>query len=347
MRILRPFLIGLLSFLCIASIGLIVYVGTLQLTILDRTVVKSWLRDGGVYENKLFPTLMNPDASTGQSAPNQYGIPVEALRLALERTFTKDYVQSQTETTIDKFYDWLNGKTKEFAFTIPINEKRDTFIAEFTRAGTPYVAALPICTTSLAPNTPCRPARATPELYTLTVVTSIVEQSKFFQQPISSESIPQNSSPALQSLTLLKSLVPYSIIILICLGILAIASAITHLWLITPTRRLHALAHLGKRVFFSQAFTLAAALFLLWAFYSGFFKLPGLPGDQPAVIRETINAVVKLTATDFAGKLALLSGIICAVGLALWIAITIYRRRRTQVSIVDESEESSSLDNNS
>lgn len=341
MRIVRPLLIGMTLVLSITSIALLVYFATLQMTVLNRTAVKSWMDKGGVYQNNLFPTLIHSGTtSTQPQADNRYGIPNDALKLALERTFTKTYVRSQAETTVDQFYNWLEGKSPDFTFTIPINKKRDTFIAEFSRAATPHIAKLPICSSTLSSTTSCRPANIAPELYAQTIITNSLNQSTFFQKPIALPSVNSSNSPALAPLKTTRTILPYSLAITIGLIILAIGAAAVHIWLIPANQRLRGLAHLGKRIFFSQVFTFIASLALIWGFASGFLALPTLT-DAPSIVTDTVNDTLRLAIFDVAGTLALLSGILCVLGIASWIGILTYRRKKTRV-IINGAEEDQS-----
>lgn len=343
MRIVRPLLIGVTVLLSITSIALLVYFSTLQMTILNRNSVKTWADKGGIYQNNLFPMLIHSGTTTSQpQTDNRYGIPNDALKLALERTFTKTYVRNQAETTIDQFYDWLGGKSADFAFTIPINKKRDTFIAEFSRAASPHVAKLPICNLTLAANTPCRPANISPELYAQTIITHSLNQSTFFQKPIALPSVNSSQSSALAPLKATRAVMPYSLAIIIGLILLAIGAAAAHIWLIPANQRLRGLAHLGKRVFFSQVFTFIASLVLILGFATGFLTLPSLP-NAPSIVTNTINETLRQAIFDVAGTLALLSGILCFLGIAAWVGILTYRRKKTHV-IVDQHQETSDTD---
>lgn len=338
MRIVRPLLIGFTILLSITSIALLVYFSTLQMTVLNRATTKNWMEKGGVYQNNLFPTLIHSGTtSTQPQTDNRYGIPNEALKLALERTFTKTYVRNQAESTIDQFYDWLEGKSADFAFTIPTNKKRDTFITEFSRAATPHIAKLPVCSPSLSSSTPCRPAKVAPELYAQTIITNSLNQSTFFQKPIALPSVNSGNSSALAPLRATRAILPYSLVITLGLIVVAIGAAAAHIWLIPPNQRLRGLAHLGKRIFFSQVFTLVAALALMWGFSSGFLKLPTLT-DAPSLLTDTLNNTLRLAIFDVAGTLALLSGTLCIIGVAAWVGILAYRRKRTHI-VVDQAEE--------
>lgn len=337
MRVFRPFLIKFTSLICIVFVGLLVYTAMLHLTVLDRTSVKGWLQEGGLYENKVFPTLINPDANVSQTTEvnNQYGVPLSALQQALERTFTKTYVQQQTETTVDRFYDWIDGTSPTFTASIPIHEKKDTFIAEFTRAATPHIAALPVCKTPVT--LPCRPSWVSPELYTQALVTSTVAQSTFFEKPLELNSVPEQSSPTFQTISLIQTITPYRVPIMIALACIAIISAILHIWLIPALQHIRALSHLGRRLFFSQIITFILAFVIWWLFQSNIVSVPIQQTFQQPVIVQTLQDIVKLSIADISMALALLSGTVAVLSLALWLGMRSYSRRKTRVTIAPDA----------
>jgi hypothetical protein len=341
MRILRLLVIGLCSFLSVAAVAALVYIGTLEMTVLNRAELKSWLVKGGIYKTNFIPNLLQtstPKATTPgtTTTSGQLAIPEGALKIALERTFTQDYVRQQAESTIDRFYDWIEGKAPNFTFSIPINQKKDTFITELTQAVEPTVAALPICTPALAAaSTPCRPADIAPDLYTQALIAASIDKTDFFKQPLTTSNLTTDaSSPFPQPLLWLRQLQSHQTLILLALGgIILLAGGVVIL--LTPTEeRFRALSLLGKRVFFGQIFTLVGSLLLLWAFQSGYFRLSSLLSNQPASLANTVSNVTKFALVDIATTLAILSGIVCLIGLVIWISIRLWQRRATHVSVL-------------
>lgn len=346
MRIFRLFLIWLMGFLCAISVTLLVYLGTLQLTVLDRDVVKGWLRDGGVYKNNLVPSLIQSGATTAQkpdqpAAPSQFQIPPDAFKLALVRTFTPSYVQSQTEGVIDKYYDWMEGKSTQFSFSIIVTEKRDTFITELAKASEPYVAKFPACGSALATGTMCRPANIDPGEYSQQIMTDNISKSDFFTRPlISNTSMESGGANAIglppevpRYISLIKP-------VMIGLVVLTLLSAGLLIWLSPIMERPNALKRLGKRIYFGQLFTFIMALLLIAAFQFGFFKFQSLFGEQPAAISQTLSDLTKVIAISMASALALLSGIVCAIGLTNWIGVIIWRRTTSHSSEPEPESES-------
>lgn len=337
MRFIRALTLGFFSFVCIAAIAGCVYLATLQATVLNRAEVKDWLTSGGVYKNNLVPSLLQANSPKTPSAARltngQFTIAEDALATALQRTFTPEYVQTQAESTIDRFYDWVEGKTATLTFSIPVDQKKDMFITELTRAVEPAVAALPICTSTLVmADSACRPANIPPDMYVQTAITESVDKAAFFKQPLTQDTLTTDTStPVPRSLLLLRALLPLAGWVVLMLVLITILSASLVLWLSPAGKRLKALGQLGKRVFFGQLFTLLGSLFLIWAFRSGLFRLSSLFSEQsgqPAVLAETISNVVKIALVDIASRLALFSGIVCVVGLACWVGIRYLQGRR-------------------
>lgn len=332
MHILRRLSIGLFSLLCVTAIGLLAYLGALQMTVLNRTTVKSWIADSGVYKNNLIPSLVQSGASKAEkpdpaTATGSLQIPPDAIKFALERTFTGDYVRSKVDDTIDKFYDYLEGKSSQFVLVISISDRRDAFISSLAKASEHYVAALPTCTPGLPANTLCRPANIAPDLYAEQIITRNVEESGFFKRPLTTG----DGDNGLRLPRVLSATTP----IMIGLAILAIVSATLYLWLTPIANRLNAISKLGKRIFFGQIFTFVASLLLVAAFYFGIFKLPMSLPDQPAVVTATVTNIVKIALMSVAGHLAVITGIICIIGLGVWIGFNKWKNKATQVSVVD------------
>lgn len=340
MRTVQSMAIWLAGFLCVTATALLVYIGTLQMTVLDRDVVKGWLVQGGVYKNNLVPTLIQSGAAhTEQPDPtvdaSQFAIPKDALKIALERTFTKDFVRTQAETTIDSFYNWLEGKTMEFAVSIPIDQKRDTFINELALASEPSIAALPVCGPKLTANTLCRPANIAPNLYSQQVIAQNINESGFFNKPITLNDA-KNDVPGTRAPLAIPPFLPYISPIIIGLMVVFVLSAASSLWLAPVGNKLRATAGLGKRIFLAQIFTLVGALLLLLAFSSGFFKFSTMLPDQPAVVSETIGSVVKVAFTTMATTLAIFSGIVCVTALIIWIGIHFWLRKSTRIATMEQ-----------
>jgi hypothetical protein len=171
MNIFRHILIGLASLVFITAVTGFAYTLTLHTTVMDRTVVKTWLNESQVYDGRLINALVqtatanNGQDGTPQPAPTNALTPSpDVVKTALNATFTPEFTRTQIEGVINDAYDWIDGTRPNFTFSIPIDQKRDTLIAQLAKGLGPQIAALPICqVTTYTQNSVCRPPNVTVE----------------------------------------------------------------------------------------------------------------------------------------------------------------------------------------
>lgn len=319
MRVIRSVGIGLMRFLCLAAVAMLVYIGTLQMTILDRSEVKRWIDIGGVYENHLIPELIRtgsvPSETQNVADTQTFSVPPDALKQALERTFTPSYVKTQTETSLDKFYDWLEGKSPHFVLSIPIHEKRDVFINELAIASEPYVAALPICITNFSA-TLCRPAAISPAEYAKELISQNISKSGFFNKPLTTSEFADQTSPLPSPLI---RIIPYLTEFIVGLVAVAIGSAGILIWLSPSHRRVKAILSLAKRIFVSQLFTFGAAILFALLFHFDILRFSNIIPVASDIIAKTIGSSIKVAFMAMAIQLAILSGISALCSLLIWL----------------------------
>jgi hypothetical protein len=341
MNILRAMLISLAGFVCIIAISGSVYLLTLQTTIMDRTVVKGWLGDSKIYDGKLisaFVQTTNAGGGQGGNPQSQANISAspEAIKTALNATFTPDFVQTQIEAILNNAYDWTENKTPEFTFSIPIDQKRDTLIQQLSKAVEPQIAALPICrSTQQAPQSTCRPSNVTIEQFASQLTTQSIDESGAFAAPITNESISKNNQKDPQQsdkspLTQLPAIRAGIDMLLIILPIAAIVSIAIVILATATGRRLAASSRLSRRIFFSMLLTLIPAIAVIWIARDHDF---GLSNMFAAQIGELVIPLIKTIIVGIAHKLALLSGIVCGTSAAVWIGLTIWQRKRQVIEV--------------
>lgn len=322
-----------MRFVCIAAIALLVYIGTLQMTILNRSVVKQWIDTGGVYENHLIPELIRtgsvPPQAQNTADAQTFSVPPDALKQALERTFTPAYVKNQTETSLDKFYDWIEGKAPNFVLSIPIHEKRDTFVNELAIASEPYIASMPVCTSAF-PAALCRPATLPPATFAKELISENISKSGFFNKPLTNSEFADQSSPLPSPLL---RIVPYLTEYIITLAVIAIISASMLVWISLPGRRILAAVSLAKRIFISQVFTFGAAMLFTVLFYFDILRFSNIIPVASDVIAKTIGSSVKIAFMAMAVQLAILSGIAAAASLLAWAGGRMWLRKAAQKQV--------------
>lgn len=334
MRILHSFGIGLMRFLCVTAVALLVYLGTLQLTVLDRSAVKEWVDKGGVYENHLIPELIRtgsvPSGAANAADAQTFTVPPDALKQALERTFTPQYVKTHTEASLDAFYDWLEGITPHFKLSVPINEKRDEFINELVLASEPYVASLPLCVSAF-PASLCRPPVIPPATFARELITQNISQSSFFDKPLTNSAFADQ--PSALPLPIVQ-IIPYTTEVMVALVIITITSAAIVAWLSRSGVRIKRLVDVAKRIFISQLFTFVAALFFIMLFYFNVLRFSSITPAASDTIAKTIGSSAKIAFLDMTTHLAVLSGIAGGVSLLIWVGGRYWLRKNTSNSML-------------
>lgn len=322
MNPLRNIAVKTLIFFCALSLSALIWIITLQTTILNGGVVKGWLRDSGVYNH----LVANVSEVPPEQEPIGSLISTTTVQQALVKTFPPAYVQQQTELTIDGIYNWLEGKTTQPEFSLPINDKRTTFIQELAMAIQPRLAELPLCDAALlASESPCQPPNMSAEEYATAVATEITNREELLAAPVTQETLATEQAPEdLQTLSSLPTTVQWlqwlaialPIVVIVCIGLITLVAEL----------RLQAFATLAKRIFIGAAITLAGAG-VLWYLSANVNTLPGLSGVQSGVV-ELLTPVLQKIISGIAGQLALLSGLVVAVSGAAWITLVIVQHRR-------------------
>jgi membrane-associated HD superfamily phosphohydrolase len=336
MKTLRALLIALAGFICILAISGFISLLTLRTTVMDQTVVKGWLNTSKIYDGTLVSVLAQAiNAGNSQSSLQQpqtgVSVPQEALTSALQATFTPDFVKSQVESVISNAYDWSEGKTPAFTFSIPIDQKRDTLIQQLATAIEPQIASLPICQSfEQIQESTCRPAGLTVEQFSSQVTAESVNKAGTFDAPITSQSVAKDAQPETSPSPLAQLPVIHTVIdmLLIILPIAIIVSIATVIFVTAKERRLQAAARLSRRIFFSMLLIVIPAIVAVWI--AGNNDL-GLSNNFNPQIGDLIVPIIKIAVVGISTKLALLSGIVCVVSLVAWIGFTIWRRKTQEL----------------
>lgn len=336
MNILRTILVGLASFTFVIAVTGLVYLLTLQTTIMDRTVVKSWLNESQLYDGRLINTLVQTTNAgggpndTAQPADNLSPSP-EAVKSALNATFTPAFTRTQLEGVVDNAYNWIDGTSPTFSFSIPIDQKRDTLIAELAKRVEPKLAALPVCrVVPLTQQPTCRPADTTASELAIQLTTQSIDDSGAFAAPITNESFSKNKQATAKSpgQPTISQLPAYHNAIELLLLILPIVAAFSLFVIIFATKtglRLVRVARLSRRIFFGMLFIFIPTAIVIWLARDSDLGLSNLFAAQTSAL------VVPLLKTILVGiltQLALFTGIGGLVSVITWIVLSIIKRSR-------------------
>lgn len=337
MKILRALLIGAATLVCAIAVAAFIWLLTLNLTILNRQAVKTWLHDSNLYSNLLDSTFQT--TLSQQTTQLEGLLTPDILKTALQNTFQPSYIQTQSETALDSTYNWIEGTATTPNFTIDIPAKRDTFIQELTKVLTPKVAALPTCTDLqlVLQEATCRPASVTPEQFSKEIAENSVASADFFDKPLTGENLigestPQAANPDTQADMQLLSQLPvyrqWVNILIIALPILIVICA--SLVILLSPDKLFATIRLSRRLFFGAVLTFLAALVMLYAGNNA-NSLPGL-ATQPAA--NLFIPVIQQVITGIATQLAITSGSFAATTGAAWLITALIRRKQTHQQLL-------------
>lgn len=335
MNILRALLIGLASLVYVVAISGFVYLLTLNTTIMDRTVVKSWLKESQIYDGQLISALVQTpptDSQQGgtQSPASTISASPEAVKAALNTAFTPEFTQTQLEGVVDNAYNWIDGTSPTFTFSVPIDQKRDVIIAELAKSIEPQVATLPVCrSTQIAQQSVCRPANISTQQLATELTTQSIDESGAFSAPLTNASFTKSAQTSGQSantstLANLPTISKGIDTLLLVLPIIAILSIAIIIAVTVRGQRLTAAARLARRIFFGMLFILAPALVIVWLAKDNDFGLANLLTTPSAAL---FIPLIKTIAVGILGKLALISGIVGGIAAIFWIGLSIWKRQ--------------------
>lgn len=324
MDILRTVLRGLLAVALSAALSIWILVATLNATIANREVVKQWLVASGVYQNALGSVLQ----VSASSAADGKIVSSDLLQKALAQTFDSAFIQQSTNTVLDASFDWMEGKTQNLTFSIPVQEKAGAFSANLAALVLPKLEALPQCTTRISVDNPneitCLPAGVNAKDYAAQL-TQPSQETNFLQAPLTQDtfkgSFPQ--SPWLpQAMQWTRTLFAALPIAMLCVAAL-------YVWL-SPSK-LRGLGLVGRRLTIGAAITLIGGLFLWFSSMtvdvSG--SVEATDQQQVAIANTLVNPLARTILPDVGRALTLYSGIVVAVAGATWLGAFIWRHKRS------------------
>ncbi|HXH26660.1 MAG TPA: hypothetical protein VNG90_02090 [Candidatus Acidoferrum sp.] len=336
MKLLRTFIVYIVSFLCAFMVSTTIWLAALQATVLNVTVVKNWLASSGVYSK--ITDIIVPQAS----GPSSGLFSSEVTKQALAGTFPPAFVQQQAEQVLDDVYSWIDGKTANVSFSIPIDQRKAVAIQQLAAALGPEIAALPKCSASSPPqtdNVTCIPAGTDATSLTNDLANRSVNDSQLLNQPLtgtlfSSSSAGQKPNQTLAALNQLPTYRQWVDRLVLWLPIACIVCLIVIFF--TAADRLGAFARLARRIFVGSLLTLIISLVM---YYVGTYVQlsSSLPkSDASAVFVPVLQQILQ----GLGQELALLSGIVSLLSLAAWITLHRLRRSRHEHELLKSPVES-------
>lgn len=302
-------------------VSLWVVSGTVNLTLANRDVTKQWLAVGGIYENALTNVLQ---VSSDTQEPSSV-ITADVLREALAQTFDAAYLRQHTNLVIDATYDWIEGKNQKIIFTIPIQDKAETFRSNLAALIVPKLQALPVCANKITSDTSqltCLPAGVSAVDYAAQL-TKPSNDNTFLREPLTEKSFGQ----AVPNAGWLPG--TYSWLRMSFWLLPIVVAVLGALYVLLSPDKLAGLSRIGRQLAINASVTLVTGLFLWLA--SGAIDLSqaveGSDPEQTKAIVGIINPLVHTILPDIGRALALCSSAVVAVGGLTWLGAFLWKRR--------------------
>lgn len=340
MNIYRKITIGLAGFVCLLAVSVLIIMLTVNATIMNRDTVKGWLVKSKIYDTNIVAAFTQ--ATGGDTSSHQAGVgkpesssssETDAVKSALAATLTPDFVQKQSESLIDSAFNYADGKSTSFKFSIPLDQKKAAFIQNLEAELTPQIAALPVCNgVIIAAGTLCRPATMTVDQLTAQVSASQVDQLGIFNSPISNDSTaksdgaptdkvdnsPLSKLPQIRNvLNILFIVVPVTIVAMIVIvGVVAVRD-----------QRITVLLRLARHIFVATTLPFIAAVILNVLATKTDMGIAAILGNGPNQLGSILAPLIKVIVSDVSFHLALYTGYVCAVTAVAWIGFAIWRHQ--------------------
>lgn len=352
MNFLRALIASLLSLVCTLAVSGFVTLQTVNATLLDRTEVKSWLSNSGVYNNLLDTILTSDKTVKGQVEATGTNISPETIKLALVQTFDPSYVQQSSEKVLDSTYNWLDSKSSTIQFEINTTERKETFVQKLSALLEPQLAAMPRCTSLAqfnASNPTCLPPGTTAAQTANAIAIDASNRISFFNQPINTQNVSEVTqvqsgqtaqTPANPSQRL-PELINTMRMWLIWLPLIAIVSGL--LMMLLSRLHLKAAKHLAGRLTFGLAVTLVLGLIV--ANVGKTFKISDYASTGSNAVATGIAEPIMHQAAPAVGNyLALISGIAGGITFVIWIILTVIKKRRDRAELLKPAEDEPVVD---
>jgi hypothetical protein len=321
MNIARSITRWLLALGISAALSLWIFLATINATIANREVTKSWLASSGAYDNALGSALR---VSTSNQQDGSLVTP-DLLQTAFVQTFDGPFIQQSAHTVIDATYNWAEGTADAITFSLPVQEKAAAFRTNLAALVVPKLEALPKCATRLTVSDPnkitCLPHGIKPAEYA-SQLTQPSNEGNFLNTPLTQEAFAQAPQlpwlpTAVQWLHTLIWALPVALLGMVILYVLA-----------SPDK-LRGISRAARRLTIGAAISLIGGLFLWYT--ASAVDLSGSidAGDpqQKAIVATLINPLARSVLPDVGRALSLYSGIVVAIAGSAWLGAFIWRHK--------------------
>jgi len=339
MNFIRALSASIFRIICSLSLGLFIVLLTVQMTVLNPSEVKSWVRNSGTYQTALSNALNS--STLAQAELEHSSIPTESLKTALNQTFPASYVQSSTELAIDSAYSWADGKASDISFQINTTEKKNDFVRNLAAQLEPQIAGLPRCASIAefsASDPRCIPPGYTAKQLADSLATDAGNSIAIFRQPITNDTLaqvlPGNALAAHTSPTKSDQIPQLVTSIRLWTWILPIIAVLSGALVIILSRdRWLAAQSVTGRLTWGAFLTMVISLGA--AYIGTTLKLSDYISTASAGL---LDPIIKQAAPSIGLHLAAVSGSVALITGTAWIILRTIRKRRQDVPPASESE---------
>ncbi|MBI2589047.1 hypothetical protein HYW35_02500 [Candidatus Saccharibacteria bacterium] len=293
--------------------------------------IKKFLADSNIYSSAVSSVLEQTKTTAGEAGEG-ISLTDPMVKQVAEKTFTPQFLQSNTEKVLDSFFVWLDGQAPIPDFRIDLSGLKDTFANEAAKAATERAATLPACTNS-APaqdfdpfSATCLPKGMSPASITDLVKKSISSGGEFLKDPvITAETIKLSGSNQSVFADQLKDVPDYYQQVKKTPLYLAILSLLTALAIVfLSASRTRGLRRLGITLITVGVLLLTLAYVLNWSVNK---KLVPQLNMESKVIQETITTLAADITANINQTYYTFSGLYAGLGvLAIAVPMFIHRR---------------------
>ncbi len=322
MKFVRGFSSLLFATLCTTAISLTVSFYTLNATLLNQSEVKRWIKESGIYID-IIPTILKNAPQEAQAQPTQSLLTQEVIARVFSESMPPEFVQSQVEQVIDGTYAWLEGREGSVKFRLPLDQKKDTVIANLKKAILPKIQALPPCVTlsdltRTQSEFTCRPQNLTADEFAETISSQAVSNIGLFERPLTESAFTikapdPSADPVGAQAKHLPMYRQWFGLALIITPLVALAGALGVF--LVSTDKLRSYVRLSRQIFIGSLLTTALAALIIYT--SRYITLPGT-ADQGDIIK-LLTPVIHIGAQGIATTLATYSAIPMVIGLITWL----------------------------
>ena len=152
MKVWRAFTLAFWGTLITVCVSLIAVYFVLSQTLLNPTAVKRWLDQSGSYAVLAEIVVPNIVKNSG-GIPSNSLVADDMLMRAAKASITADDVKAKSGPIIDAVYAWLDSKSPEITFSIPVTSETDRFLQALRNELFTKIKSLPECQGFIDPST--------------------------------------------------------------------------------------------------------------------------------------------------------------------------------------------------